>query len=261
MGLDVNDINTARFSPGRDADSPKLEILSIVCCDKGPQDELPDNDGGGQSDQNDGQNDDGGNNNDNNDDNNDDTGLNYDNFEDIQKACCDYEPSRHNIGFWPTIDLGNNFDDSTFGIGVEYNYNMGSSFGNNNWYLGAGAQYATSSGSDGDIKENVFIGSVFAENRTPVVPCVQFTQRIGFDYANGTLDAFGSEADFTQNSVSFGAGININVSDRIDVFGDGQIFRIGSQTITNANDMESDVDIGEARVGPRRFRIGVRLRW
>ena len=192
-----------------------------------------------------------------------DSGFYYDpnQQEGDQENCCYNEQANNSIGIFPIIQFGNNFNDTTIGIGLEYLHNMGTSFGNNNWFVGGAAMYANSSGADGELKENFYAGAAIVENRTPIVPCFQWVQRVCAQYGEGTLDAFGSEDEFNQFTFGIHTGINVDLSESVSIYGDATVLELGSQTYTRENGLETKTDIGNLGLGRQRIQFGIRFKF
>jgi hypothetical protein len=176
-----------------------------------------------------------------------------------EKKCCDSQPADNSVGIFPTINFGNNLDDSTLGIGVEYLHKAGTSLADNNWYFGIGGQFSTSSGQGGELKENFYSGTVIVENRTPILPCVQWTQRVTGEYGQGTIEAFGNKDDFTQVTFGLSTGINLDLSPNFSIAVDATIFEAGSQTFKPTNGPEIKTDITNLSLPPTEVRFGLRL--
>jgi len=178
-----------------------------------------------------------------------------------EKKCCNETPANNSVGIFPTISFGNNLDDSTLGIGVEYLHRGGTSLANNNWYFGVGGQISNSSGQGGELKENFYSGAVIVENRTPILPCLQWTQRVSGEYGEGTLEAFGNKDDFTHFLVGLSTGVNFDLSANFSVAIDARIFEVGSQTFKPTNGPEIKTDIKNLSIPPTKVRFGFRFKF
>ena len=214
------------------------DILEIECCDE------PENDQNSERE-------------DANDDGNQEEGSGSAGEKD--KKCCDHEQPNNSIGFFPIININDNFEDTTFGLSAEYLYNMGSSFLNNEWYIGGAATYQTSSAQDGEITENFYIGALIIENRTPILPCLQWVQRVCGQYGQGSIEAFGSEDDFNQLTFGIHTGFNMDIAPNVSIGADATILEFGNQTFTPDNAPEQETDIGNFSLGSQRIRFGVRF--
>jgi hypothetical protein len=117
-----------------------------------------------------------------------------------------------------------------------------------------------SAAQGGEIKENFFAGTAIVENRTPVLPCTQFVQRLWGQYGSGTLEAFGNKDNFTQFTAGLNVGINLEITPKVSVGGDVILVEIGQQTFKPDNGPDIKTDIGNFNLGRQSVRFGVRLK-
>ncbi len=226
----------------------EMVFLNYMCCngeqseDKDPNESDP-NEGGGEGD--------GG------EENGD--GSSGGDPVDKDKDCCDESQDKNSIGFFPVLNFGNNLEDSTIGISIEYLHNMGNSFGNNEWYAGLQGTYATSSAQGGELTENFYSGAVIVENRTPILPCVKWVQRVSGEFGQGTLEAFGNTDDFTHYSIDLRTGATFDLTSNFSVAIDAALLEIGSQTFKPTNGPEIKTDITNLYVPPQDVRFGFRF--
>lgn len=229
--------------------------LRITCCP------VIDGDTGGSEDANDTGGDKNGDDSENSDNEDNKSGGYYDPGDSEKENCCYNETANSSIGAFPILQFGNNFEDSTIGIGVEFLHSIGTSFGNNRLFVGASGLFASSNGANGELTENYYAGMAIIENRTPVIPCFQWTQRFSAGYGEGTLDSFGSKDEFSQLIFGIHTGINIDLSNRVSVFGDAALIEFGKQNYTAENGLEAKTDIGNLGLGRQTFQLGVRLKF
>ncbi|NND63507.1 MAG: hypothetical protein HKN48_09975 [Flavobacteriaceae bacterium] len=230
-----------------EASKPKQESLMVSCCPDPIRDESdkPADDNGG----------------DGNNGNGDSKGDGSDSKSEKDKDCCFPGENKFTIGLFPLIAVENNFEDSGFGIGVEGLYNIGTSFGNNEFYAGLQAQYLTESSQEGEVTQNTFSGAAILENRTPILPCVQWVQRICGQYSTGTIEAFNNKDDFDGLTFGIHTGFNLDVSENVAIGLDATVVTFGKTTFTPENGPDIEQDIGEFNLGGKQVRFGIRFKW
>lgn len=238
----------------KEAAVPTSDHPHLICCPSKEEDETPKDKDGGQDGEDKGNNDGG-------DGKEDDDDKKKGGPKEKDKDCCYEEQAGNSIGFFPIIALNDNFDNSGFGIGIEYLHGFGTSFGNNQWYAGLQGQYLTESSQDGELTTNTLSAAVILENRTSILPCTQWVQRVCGQYENGTIEAFGNKDDFSGFTVGVHTGFNFDVSPSVSIGADATVLTVGKRTLKPANGNEIEQDIGSLAVGQQNIRLGLRFKF
>ncbi len=175
--------------------------------------------------------------------------------------CCDTRTTNFSVGLFPAVFVGNNFEDTGVGLGLEGYLPIADTFGDSELYAGAQCQYSTQSSQDGEVTQNTFSAGVLLENRTPILPCTQFTMGVSADYATGTIEAFNNKDDLSGLTFGLHTGFNLDVSEKVAIAINANLLTFGKTTFTPENGPEIDQDVGELSLGRKQARIGIRFKF
>jgi hypothetical protein len=91
-------------------------------------------------------------------------------------------------------------------------------------------------------------GALIVENRTPILPCLDWVQRVCGLYGSGALEAENFTEDFTTFSVGIHTGANVQLTDSFGIGADISLINFGSITYKSDNGSEFKEDIGDATI-------------
>ncbi|MDC8003330.1 hypothetical protein POV27_04670 [Aureisphaera galaxeae] len=239
----IKDENMRKLNFNRSQPS-KLRIFKYKCCGKKEGDDAPKDGEGGSGSGSEGNR--GGEDSDKEGDDSDKENKDQGYYDDQEGEayCCNYEMPKNTFGVSAGIALINNFEDTSYDVAVQYMRDFGSIGGGNRIFGGVEAGYMGAETQDGQVTQTMLYGGVIAENRTPILPCLNWVQGVSAQYGMGNIENQGRKDDLTSFTVGIHTGLNLQFSESIGLGLNLQLAEFGSTTFTNEQGDEFKQDIG-----------------